>query len=782
LTTNSKKKLRILLLLIIGSFLTANLCFLLLPNVFEIWNAQAIDQLFVLRSSSKRFQPSYDNTVAHVDLNNTSIQRLSEHYLDRFYYARVIRNLASMRVSTQVFDFIFASRKSEENDNALIGAIKEAGNVYFGLAFELRENELLRRNPPLPLKALSYLDQTKWNVTVEGNSGTLYTGENPLITFPDLASATRGLGSMSVRFDRDGVLRRVPLLVRYRQAYWPLLPFGVICNYLDVPPEGVVLKPGKHIILRDAKKPGDEIPHDIVIPIDKKGNMIINYIGSWERMDHYNFADIYQASDDRDELEMWGEELEEKIVIVSDVSTGSTDVGPVPTDANFPLSGAHANIIHTILTESFLRELSGWEIFTVEMMIMAALLGLALWLPSIYFSLGTVLTAAGFISAAGVGFFYHNLIFHIGRPLLMIVFAMISINVYRYINEEREKMESLRQRDFIRDTFGRYMSDEVVEELLGSPEGLTMSGENREVTFLVSDLRGFTALTDKLIPNEVIEIMNCYFEHMVEVIARYRGTVSEFMGDGILAFFGAPLNADDDPERAVACAIEMQNTMAEVNAKQRKLNLPKLAMGIGINTGKVIVGNIGSERRAKYGVVGMPINVAFRIESFTFGGQILISPTTHNKVSELAIIRGTKEVTFKGIEKPMCLYDVVGMDSSYQISLLETKIKPLTQLYPPLPIECFLVKGKTVSDTGITGQITHIGESVAELFLTHEVEAHTNLKIVHAAQKGTGFSALYAKVLSNEEHSAKLSDKSVLIKFTTMRQEVEKFFSKAGHK
>jgi adenylate cyclase len=151
-----------------------------------------------------------------------------------------------------------------------------------------------------------------------------------------------------------------------------------------------------------------------------------------------------------------------------------------------------------------------------------------------------------------------------------------------------------------------------------------MSGENREVTFLVSDLRGFTALTSRLSPHQVIEIMNRYFEHMVEIIARYRGTVNEFMGDGILAFFGAPLYADDDPERAVACAIEMQNALAEVNAEQRRLKLPELAMGIGINTGDVVVGNIGSERRASYGAVGTPINAAY-----------ITSQHTRNKGSQI---------------------------------------------------------------------------------------------------------------------------------------------------
>ena len=779
MNTSNERKLRILFLLILASFLGAHLCFFLLPNVFEILNSRAIDQLFILRSTWKRLQPSYDNTVVHLDLNNTSIQRLNELYVNRSHYAKVIRNLSSMKVSAQVFDFIIAGRASEENDNLLISTVKEAKNVYFGLAFELQDYGHKKRLQPEYSENTSYLDWSKWDVAIEGDPSTLYVGDKPLITFPDLASASRGIGSLSVKFDRDGVLRRVPLLVRYKKAYYPLLPFRVICNYLHVPPEKILIKPGRHIILSDAKKPGDETPYDIEIPIDEKGNIIINYIGSWGRMDHYNLADVYLASDDRDEMELWKEELEGKIVIVSDVTTGSSDIGPVPTDVNFPLSGAHANIIHSILTQSFLREVSGWEMLLVEVMLMGVLLVLSLRYSAVYFSLGTVLVTAAFIGTAGLGFFYHNVILHIGRPLLLILFALISIDVYRYINEEKEKMESLRQRDFIRDTFGRYMTDEVVEELLGSPEGLSMSGENREVTFLVSDLRGFTTLTEKLKPNEVIEILNRYFEHMVEVIARYRGTVSEFMGDGILAFFGAPLSADDDPERAVACAIEMQTTLAEVNEKQREFNLPELAMGIGINTGQVVVGNIGSKRRAKYGVVGMPINVAFRIESFTVSGQILISPTTYGKVYSLVRISGTKEVTFKGIEKPICLYNVKGISGSYNVSLLDTRMKPLTELDPPFPIDCFTVEGKTVSDSGITGQITHIGESIAELSLSHNVEAHTNLKIVPSEQRSYRISTLYAKVLHKKKHPSESSSERVLIKFTTIPHEIINFFDKA---
>src|SRR5438876_12124366 len=161
---------------------------------------------------------------------------------------------------------------------------------------------------------------------------------------------------------------------------------------------------------------------------------------------------------------------------------------------------------------------------------------------------------------------------------------------------------------------------------------------------LVSDLRGFSSMVARLDPHTVVQITNRYLARMIDVITRYRGTVDEFQGDGILAFFGAPLAAPDDAERAVACAIEMQQALVAVNDEQRAAGLPELAMGIGINTGEVIVGNIGSEQRTKYGAVGAAINLAYRIESQTIGGQVLLGPRTYELVCDVVDVRGSVEV------------------------------------------------------------------------------------------------------------------------------------------
>jgi len=775
LSTSKNTKLRVTIVLVLCSFLAAHLCFWILPNVFEIWNSQAVDQLFVFRSSSERLRPAYNNTIVHVDLNNTSIKRLENLYLNRSHFAQVTRNLTSMQVSAQVYDFIFAARLDEADDRALMKVTQEAGNVYFGVAFELWQEDQLLKRKRKPQDAIPYLDRTKWRVTVVGDPQMFYVGTNPLATFFELASASRGLGSLSIKFDRDGVLRRVPLVLRYKGDFYPILPFRVICDYLKVPPEKIVVMPGKTITLQDARRPGERESQDIVIPIDQQGNMLVNYIGPWGKMDHYNFADILLASDDRVELEMWGEELKGKIVVISDISTGSTDVGPVPTDANFPLSGVHANIMHQILTNSFLRELSKGEMLIVEVLLLGFVLFISIRFSSIHFTMGTLLSAGLYVGTACVGFLYGSLIFHIVRPLLMIVFAVISIVVYRYIHEEREKMESLRQRDFIRQTFGRYLSREVVEELLGSPGGLNLGGESREVTFLVSDLRGFTALSMKLSPQEVINILNRYLGKMVEVIRKYRGTLNEIEGDGILTFFGAPLVSKDDHERAVACAIAMQNAMVEVNAEQKRLKLPELAMGIGLNTGEVVVGNIGSEERAKYSAIGSPINTAFRVESHTVGGQILISPTTYEKVKPLAEVRGTMEVRFKGIEQPVTLYDVGGMGGEYQIALPEKEVRPFVEVKPPIPIACLSLQGKMVSETSISGHITHVAGSEVDVSMEQPLEVRSNLKILFVSEEALGCSDVYAKVISAEPSDPKSSKCKARLQFTWLPEDAKAF-------
>ncbi len=226
-----------------------------------------------------------------------------------------------------------------------------------------------------------------------------------------------------------------------------------------------------------------------------------------------------------------------------------------------------------------------------------------------------------------------------------------------------------RRNEFIRSVFGRYLTDDIVETLLDSPEGLNLGGERREITILMADIRGFTKLSSQLEPEKVVTLVNNFLSEMTRVIISRGGTIDEFIGDAILALFGAPRAMEGHAERAVACALEMQEAMKAVNELNSHSGLPELAMGIGINTGEVIVGNIGSEQRAKYGVVGHNVNFAARVESYTDGGQILVSDRTLEACAGLLETRGEMTVRPKGFDEDVRLHDIYGIGGPYQIRI-----------------------------------------------------------------------------------------------------------------
>src|SRR5215475_11274524 len=224
-----------------------------------------------------------------------------------------------------------------------------------------------------------------------------------------------------------------------------------------------------------------------------------------------------------------------------------------------------------------------------------------------------------------------------------------------------EMIEGLRQRDFIRDTFGRYVSPEVARELLASPEAQRLGGEKREVTVLMSDLRGYTRFAELGDAKDVMTVLNEVLARMTDIIIAHGGTINEFIGDAIFAIFGAPLAHPDHAERAAATALAMQRAMAEVNEAHAQRGLPRFEMGVGINTGEAVVGNIGSEQRAKYAVVGSAVNVAARVEGATVGGQVLITAETRAAIGELARVRPPLSIEVKGLSAPLVVHDLQGI-------------------------------------------------------------------------------------------------------------------------
>jgi len=293
----------------------------------------------------------------------------------------------------------------------------------------------------------------------------------------------------------------------------------------------------------------------------------------------------------------------------------------------------------------------------------------------------------------------------------------------------------------------------------------------RKVTLLMSDLRGFTSLSKRLAPEQVLAILNHYLGTMVKVIMECQGTINEFMGDAIFVIFGAPMSREDDAEWAVACAVGMQLAMASVNEQNRHEGLPDVEMGIGVHTGEVVVGNIGSPKRMKYGVVGSDVNLTSRIQSYTIGGQILISEATRREVVPILRIEKQMEVKAKGFEEPITLCELRGIGGAHNLFLPETK-DSLVSLPQEIPLRYTVVEGDHLSGEMFTGSFVKLSAKGAEARLEHPVAPLSNLKMHLIGSNGEEIpGALYGKVVGTPPESPT----TFSVRFTSMPPEVETF-------
>jgi adenylate cyclase len=331
--------------------------------------------------------------------------------------------------------------------------------------------------------------------------------------------------------------------------------------------------------------------------------------------------------------------------------------------------------------------------------------------------------------------------------------------------ELSKKTKELNVRNqFIQKIFGRYVSDEVVEKILESPGRLNLKGKTLRVTVMFTDLRGFSAISESLPPQSVVEMLNIYLHEMTDIVFKYAGTINEFTGDGLLVLFGAPSVRHSDADRALACALEMQLAMKKVNVLNQERGFPELEMGIGINTGKVVAGNIGSDIRTKYAVVGRNVNLASRVESFTVGGQILITQATLDAVSVEVKIAGEFTAPFKGIREPVTMHDISGIAGEYNLFLPVANLT-YRMLNQPLPVKYEIITGKTSSDNFQPGEILGFSEKQAILTTSAPLEIHTNLKLLLISHSESE-SAIYGKIKAQRE------DGSYEINFTSVPKEI----------
>ncbi len=357
---------------------------------------------------------------------------------------------------------------------------------------------------------------------------------------------------------------------------------------------------------------------------------------------------------------------------------------------------------------------------------------------------------------------------YVTKPLdFPVVLARVEtqLALKRQKEEIRRLAEDLELRNaFIRSLFGRYVSEEVVTGLLESPEGPRLGGEHRRVTLLMSDLRGFTPLTEGLSPEQVLQLLNSYLATMADVILAHQGTIDEFVGDGILAIFGAPLKRPDDARRAVACALAMQATIVGLNEQNTALGLPRLEMGVAVHTGEVIVGNIGSERRTKYGVVGSAVNRAGRIESFTVGGQVLISDATRQEAGEGVRVGARLAIDAKGTREPIVVFDLRGVGDE-SLPDAADEVVPLPE---PMTALCHVVEGKRVEAEAFEAQLIEMSAHGATVASARRLRPLSNLKLELQPPEREPVE-IYAKVLSPT------AEGGVSVRFTSLPADIDRW-------
>jgi len=463
------------------------------------------------------------------------------------------------------------------------------------------------------------------------------------------------IGSNDAILDPDNKIRRALLALPDRQAF-------SLAMYLAI----VYLQRQNINLTTVGEKNYWQLGDTVFIPFEKNDGgyshadsggyqILLNYRGNVNSFETVSLSDVLENRIPSD----WGKD---KIILIGFVGESFQDVHLTPytnsPDQRMPGVEIHAHVISQILdsvkgdrtlikTWSETKE-NLWIIFWT---LLGAIIAWNLRKNSnfrqgivIFVGIDIVLIAIVYYA------FLHNWWIPLLPPLAGLMGVAGGITIYTARNAAK-----------IRLTFGRYLSAEIVNTLLESPQGVKLGGERRTITILTSDLRGFTAVSEEFAPEEVVKILNYYLGYMANIITEYQGTIDEFMGDGILVAFGAPITRKDDADRAIACAIAMQLAMEDVNKQMKIWGYSPLKMGIGINTGEVVVGNIGSEKRTKYGIVGSEVNLTYRIESYTKGREILISEKTLNTLKSEVEIGETKEVSPKGVKKPITIYKIIGI-------------------------------------------------------------------------------------------------------------------------
>ena len=341
----------------------------------------------------------------------------------------------------------------------------------------------------------------------------------------------------------------------------------------------------------------------------------------------------------------------------------------------------------------------------------------------------------------------------------------------REIQRLNEQLEI--RNEILHKIFGRYFPDSVVNVILEHPQGAAIGGVKEEAVVMMADLRGFTSISAGLSPESVTRMLNYFLGKMTEIIGRHHGTIIEFIGDAILAVFGAPIHSTQPELDAMAAAVYMQNAMEEVNDYNEDCGLPKIQMGVGMFKGEVFIGNIGSEKMMRYNVIGQAVNLASRIESFSVGGQILISDSLLRGFDLDQIkLGGGFCVCAKGAETKLTVYELMGVKSFRDCMIHKSEAEAMEEIEKGTIVKLSPIEGKQISDENITAELLNLSPKFANIKVAsgHGLSQYMNVEIDCNDKGGNGlFHHVYAKVIALEKDT-------VTLNFTYVNSELKEYY------
>lgn len=546
----------------------------------------------------------------------------------------------------------------EDNDRRLSEAIRNSkARVVLGSFFHIKSEEVSHMDDTAIAAQLPY-------ITTATYQSVQYASEKAFLNAPFLevaapeanisviAEATPYSGYFNMMSDKDGVIRWVPGIYKFRDNLYAHMSIKALSAYTDSP---------LHVFVGEYGVEGIQVG-DLVVPTDEVGRVMVNYRGASKTFPHLSATDILHGRVSADQIR-------DKLVIVGVTAIGVYDLRVTPFDTDFPGVEINANLMDSILSQDFLYQPALVKVYDIlAILILGALLGLTLPIVNVITGFVTALgLLAGYILFCLYLFAIQGLVINTIYPLITILLIYISITAYRYFGEERQKR-------FIKNAFSTYLAPAVVNQLIASPEKLVLGGEERQITAFFSDIAGFTTISEKLSPHDLVVLLNEFLTEMSDIILKHNGMVDKYEGDAIIAMFGAPNALPNHAEAACLASIDMQTRLGVLREKwQREKNLT-IRMRIGLCSGPAVVGNMGSKNRMDYTMMGDTVNTAARLEGVNkvYGTYAMMGETTYQDVKGAVVARELDAINVVGKKIPVKIYELVGYPGQISETMRQT--------------------------------------------------------------------------------------------------------------